>query len=424
MLDLELEAVSSLTNLKKLRVLYDLGVRPEHFKEPVFASAVEWAFEYVKADGWQTPPTPDSLVKMFPSIVLNEPKESVTWLAEELKKDYMKRNLQRAMLDLAGDLKSDPINAAKAVYNTAWRLSTNVQDRTHDSKFSETSGDRVNRYKQRELAAKEGAILGTPIGFEEIDRFTNGITDGELAVVAGYAKAGKTWVGLNAAARNAQAGKSVLFVTLELSIQDIEDRIDAILSEASYSALMAGTLSQEDKGKISDLYTKVSDLGEIYIEKLGTGDRTVSYICRRARDLDVDLVVIDQLSFMEDSDGNPVDGDWRLMNDVVSSLKVEISRPDARNLPCILMAQMNRGSIATRHGRGDMSTLAGTSGLERASDIVYGISQSRQEKLNSSATLEILGSRRTGIKGWVIRRQLETHTEMKVLREREEDADE
>ena len=213
-------------------------------------------------------------------------------------------------------------------------------------------------------------------------------------------------------------------MTLELSIQDIEDRIDAILSEASYSALMAGTLSQEDKGKISDLYTKVSDLGEIYIEKLGTGDRTVSYICRRARDLDVDLVVIDQLSFMEDSDGNPVDGDWRLMNDVVSSLKVEISRPDARNLPCILMAQMNRGSIATRHGRGDMSTLAGTSGLERASDIVYGISQSRQEKLNSSATLEILGSRRTGIKGWVIRRQLETHTEMKVLREREEDADE
>lgn len=82
---------------------------------------------------------------------------------------------------------------------------------------------------------------------------------------------------------------------------------------------------------------------------------------------------------------------------------------------------MNRASIGTRHGRGDMSTLASTSELERTADIVYGISKTRQEALHSKSTLEILGARRLDRKAWLITTELRERTEFSVVMEREDD---
>lgn len=419
-LDIENEAISSVTDVDKMRVMYDKGVRAEHFNDPVNASAMLWATEYFVNSGFRHAPTKQSILSEFPSLELKDPEESLTWICSEIKKRYLGGNLQGLVLDVADIMQEEPERAIALIQSKTWELSNNTDDRTSTSNIKKNIEARKVRMLEREEANKNNEIVGARTGFYEIDKHTGGLLDGELAAVAGFAKAGKTWIGLNVAVSASKAGKRAMFVTLELSIEEVEDRLDAMMSGVSYARLQSGALSKSEKADLDDYYEKIDEYGDILVEQPPVGKRTVPHVVRRARESGADVLIIDQMSFMENTKGEPII-ELQEYRNIVSDLKREISRRDERRIPCYLLAQMNRASIGTRHGRGDMSTLASTSELERTADIVYGISKTRQESLHSKSTLEILGARRLDRKAWLITTELRERTEFSVVMEREED---
>ena len=421
-LDIENEAISSVTDVDKMRVMYDKGVRAEHFNDPVNASAMMWATEYFVNSGFRHAPTKQSILSEFPSLELKVPEESLTWICSEMKKRYLSSGAGNAIVEASEIVHDDPERAVAFLQETMWRLSNNTDDRTSTSNIKNNVEARKVRMLEREEANRNNEIVGARTGFYEIDKHTGGLLDGELAAVAGFAKAGKTWIGLNVAVSASKAGKRAMFVTLELSIEEIEDRLDAMMSGVSYARLQSGALSKSEKSDLNDYYDKIDEYGDILVEQPPVGKRTVPHVVRRARESGADVLIIDQMSFMENTKGQPII-ELQEYRNIVSDLKREISRRDERRIPCYLLAQMNRASIGTRNGRGDMSTLASTSELERTADIVYGISKTRQEALHSKSTLEILGARRLDRKAWLITTELRERTEFSVVMEREDDED-
>ena len=419
-LDIENEAISGAVDVDKLRVMHDRGIRAEHFNDPVNASAMQWAMDYFIDSGFRHAPTKQSLLSEFPSLELKEPEESLVWICAEIKKRYMARGTENAIVEVSDIVHDNPERAVALLQERMWRISNNTDDRTSTSNIKSNVEARKVRMQEREEASRNNEIVGATTGFYEIDKHTGGLLDGELAAVAGFAKAGKTWIGLNVAVSAARAGKKAMFVTLELSIEEVEDRLDAMLSGVSYARLQSGALSKSEKADLDDYYNNIHEFGDILVEQPPVGKRTVPHVVRRARESGADVLIIDQMSFMENTKGEPII-ELQEYRNIVSDLKREIARRDERRIPCFLLAQMNRASIGTRHGRGDMSTLASTSELERTADIVYGISKTRQESLHSKSTLEILGARRLDRKAWLITTELRERTEFSVVKEREEE---
>lgn len=418
--DVEAEAISSTVDVDKMSVMYDSGIRPEHFIDPINAAVFAFSMDYYQSSGFSTSPSASVILSEFPTIIFGKTEESISWVCSEIKNRYLSGNVQELLLEVSKYVQDKPLDALRDLQNKAWILSSKTQDRTSTSNLKQSVEARKLRLQKRQEAAKNNEILGIRLGFEDIDKHTGGLRPGELASIAGFAKSGKTWIGLQIAKAAALRELKCLFITLELSIEEVEDRLDAMLSGVSYSRMQSGTLSKKERTILVESYDSIDKLGDIIIEQPEVGKRSAQAVVKRAREIGADVLVIDQMSFMESASGD-TSSELRAYRNVVSDLKREISRRDERLIPCFLLAQMNRESMSRRHGRGDMSTLASTSELERASDIVYGISKTRQEAINNVSTLEILGARRVDVKSWVIKTQLRDSTTFEVVRERDSD---
>jgi replicative DNA helicase len=85
--------------------------------------------------------------------------------------------------------------------------------------MNEFTDEAVEKYKSF------GQMQGLSTGFEKLDRLTMGLSPGELVMLAGKTSRGKTTLALNIANRVALAGKTVLFVTLEMTHAEITQRV-------------------------------------------------------------------------------------------------------------------------------------------------------------------------------------------------------
>lgn len=272
---------------------------------------------------------------------------------------------------------------------------------------------RRRRYEER--AAFDGDVAGVPIGLHEIDSHSFGILPGELALVAALSKTGKTFLLAHAAIAARRAGYTPYFASLELSVTDMEDRLDAVLSGLSYEKIQKGKLTDDEHKTLNEEQDKFSALGSTFVEKPPKNERTVPFLVNRAWDVGADFLVIDQLSFLESATQNNYrDGHIRV-GDIVNDLKLEISQDDTHAMPTLMAVQINReGSKADKL---KLQHLALTSSLEQIADAVYGLSQSEEMRANRSMQMEQLGFRRGASKSWLLAWELGNRTNIAVRQE-------
>lgn len=78
--------------------------------------------------------------------------------------------------------------------------------------------------------AKKGSIYRCSTGFDELDDLTGGLYRGELAVLSGRPSMGKTAVALHMALQAARAGRNTLYFSIEMSEEEVTERILSMLS--------------------------------------------------------------------------------------------------------------------------------------------------------------------------------------------------
>ena len=140
-----------------------------------------------------------------------------------------------------------------------------------------------------------------PTGFTDLDGMTGGMHEGELLILAARPSMGKTAFSSNIAEHVAiEQGRTVLFVSLEMSRLELAERMLCAHGRINGHKLRNGFISAGDRSKLVGASTKMST-APLFIDD--TPSRTMTEIAATARRLkrreNLALVVIDYLQLIE-----------------------------------------------------------------------------------------------------------------------------
>lgn len=409
-MDLEASTLALLTDNTAFRKAWGLGLKSELFETPLNRQAFLFAQEYWFTSGMEKPPTKEALHTEFPALSIdNDVDESIDWLVRKLKDRFIVNQLQVGITDVVTLLDSDIPGALKAMSDVSWAAMQTISPRTGRSDLSQNVTERRERYLARHEA--HSAVVGAPMGFPRVDEHTRGILPGEIALIAGFAKTGKTHQLIHSFIDARRAGYRPILFSLELSIADIEDRLDAHVSGVSYERAQRGQLHPDEMTRFLDGQDEFGSLGPSYVEKPPVGERTVPHLLGRARELGCDYVLIDQLSFIESRKQYRETKDK--INEIIVDLKTNISENEASMLAVLMAVQFNR-EMKKKLGAPGMENLALSSSLEQTVDIIYGLRQSKEMRANKSMVLDILGARRVEPLSWLLHWEFGDQTRIEV----------
>jgi replicative DNA helicase len=205
-------------------------------------------------------------------------------------------------------------------------------------------------------------------GFLELDGLLGGLRPGQLLIVAARPSVGKTSFALNVAENIAiDNGGKVLFASLEMSSEELGERLLSSQSGITCSKLRSGSLSGDDSGdlvaasaKIAKAALHVIDDASISVRKIGAHARRV----KRKHGLDV--LIIDYLQLIDPAD-HYVQREQQVST-MTRSLKV-LARELA--IPIVCLAQLNRQAEASgNNNRPKLSHLRESGAIEQDADVV------------------------------------------------------
>ena len=218
-----------------------------------------------------------------------------------------------------------------------------------------------------EVAKMEGGLTGLTTGFVSLDKYTSGLQKSDLIIVAARPSMGKTAFALNIAQQAALKGDaSVLIFSLEMSKEQLGQRLLSMEAKVEMQKLKTGNLEHADWDQIYEAIDKLST-AKIYIDD--TPGISVLEIKNKSRRLKaekgLDLIVIDYLQLMS------IEGRVESRQQEISALSRYLKQL-ARELDCpvIVLSQLSRAPEQRSDHRPVLSDLRESGSIEQDADIV------------------------------------------------------
>lgn len=211
----------------------------------------------------------------------------------------------------------------------------------------------------------DGGGRAISTGYPALDaRLSGGMRGGDLLVVAGRPKMGKTALALNVAT-NAAADYSVLVLSMEMPKSQIHDRNLASLGGIPLAHLMQPTeMTDQNWGSLTHATIKIQDLN-LYLDDQG-GLRLIDVRMKAKgvkRKRGLDFMVIDYLQLMEGDGDNrnaQIEGITRGLKTLAKELDIAI----------MLLSQLNRKLEERPDKRPKPSDLRDSGSIEQDADAV------------------------------------------------------
>lgn len=221
-----------------------------------------------------------------------------------------------------------------------------------------------------ELHKDKGKIRGVPTGFKDLDNILAGFQKSDLIVLAARPSMGKSALALNLAHNVAvESKKPVLVFSLEMSKEQLVDRMLARESGVDAWALRTGNLSDSDFEKIGQAMGTLSeapiyfdDSPSITVSELRTKAR------REAHSHELGLIIVDYLQLM--SGGARFGGDGNRVQEIS-----EISRglkgiARELNVPVLALSQLSRSVESRSPQIPQLADLRESGSIEQDADVV------------------------------------------------------
>lgn len=222
--------------------------------------------------------------------------------------------------------------------------------------------------RMEELHKDGGKLRGVRTGWRDLDNMTAGLQRSDLIILAARPAMGKTTLVTNLAYNvAAKENQAVLFFSLEMSKEQLVDRMLADASGVDAWNIRTGNLSDSDFEKISEAMGEMAE-APIYIDD--TPGLTVlemrTKARRQAHTQPLGLIIVDYLQLMQGSgrsDGNRV----QEVSEISRGLKL-IARE--LNVPVIALSQLSR-SVENRSPQiPQLADLRESGSIEQDADIV------------------------------------------------------
>lgn len=228
-------------------------------------------------------------------------------------------------------------------------------------------------------------VTGITSGFVDLDRFTGGWQRSDLVILAARPGMGKTALALNWVLNAVKSSKerTAAIFTLEMSKEQLMERLLSAEGRVDSSRLRKGDLGEEDQDRLMRAARSIDDLGLRLVidETPGISLMELRSRCRRfQRERGLDLVVIDYLQLMSGSAQAQKQGREREISEISMGLKAMAKE---LAVPVIALAQLNRGPDARPDKRPKISDLRESGSMEQDADQILFVYRDEYYNQNS-----------------------------------------
>ena len=217
------------------------------------------------------------------------------------------------------------------------------------------------------LYEEKNDVTGLTTGFRDLNKKINGLQRSDLLLIAARPAMGKTAFALNLVQNAALKGDaSVAVFSLEMSKEQLVQRMIASQSTVELKKIKTGTLADNDWPRITDGMAILSG-AKIHIDD--TPSIKISELRSKCRKLKIekglDLVLIDYLQLMEGEGQN--ESRQQEIAKISRSLKILAKELDC---PVVALSQLSRAPEQRADHRPMLSDLRESGSIEQDADIV------------------------------------------------------
>ncbi len=216
-----------------------------------------------------------------------------------------------------------------------------------------------------ENSQKEDILTGVTTGFTDLNNRTGGLQNSDLILIAARPAMGKTAFCLNLAKAASLSGVTTAVFSLEMSSEQLGNRLLAMESGVSASRLRLGDIGLDEWGFVINASESlvgakllIDDTGSINIAELRSK-------CRKAKlEHNLGLVIIDYLQLMT---GRGKENRQQEISEISRSLKLLAKE---LNIPVVALSQLSRAVESRADHHPMLSDLRESGAIEQDADIV------------------------------------------------------
>jgi replicative DNA helicase len=292
------------------------------------------------------------------SITYEPVSQDPAYSAKQIRRQSINRKLiERAqkIIEIAKSGTDDALDAAQQLI-----AGLEYSDDGRAVGIADTLNDAIERYEARKTS---GGITGEKYGMDDLDYYTSGMQPGDLIIIAGRPSMGKSAFAHQVALNT---GVPSVVYSLEMSKEQVTDRLISSRGGVNSQRLRTGQLSDKDWQRIVTVADKLSD-SKIYIDD--SPNINPAEISRRTRHLKRDKGVrvccVDYLQLLTPTENKPRH-DLEIA-DITRRLKLMARELE---MPVVLLSQLNRGLEQRENKRPRLSDLRDSGAVEQDADVV------------------------------------------------------
>jgi replicative DNA helicase len=287
-----------------------------------------------------------------------------------------------------------------------------IQQQRRSQEFQSIRQVLVRNFEYLDMLQREQGVTGVASGFEGIDQKTGGFQPANLIVLAARPGVGKTSLALNIAQNVAVEGKApVAIFSLEMSAQELGERMMCSAARVSSHKVRTGTLSGDDYAKLVHAAGEL-EKAEIYIDdSAGLNMFELRAKARRlASKVPLSLLIVDYLQLMV--------GDSRSENRqqevaAISRSMKQLARE--LNVPVIAVSQLNRAPEARADREPQLADLRESGAIEQDADMVMFIYEDPSDPSSKGVIKLKIAKHRNGPTGTVRLGFVRDYTKFRTL---------
>lgn len=227
----------------------------------------------------------------------------------------------------------------------------------------------LNYFKRIEsLYAQEVVSFGVPTGFDDLDQMLGGFQRSDLLIVAGRPGMGKTSWLLSTALNAARKGARVAIFSLEMSSEQIVQRLVSSETGISTHRLRLGQLDDREWTLFVEATDKLSPLRIFIDDTPALSPLQLRTKCRRLySEHGLDLVMVDYMQLMTAGTGRGNENRVQEISFISRHMK-QLARE--LNVPVLSAAQLSRAVEQRQDKRPQLSDLRESGSIEQDADVV------------------------------------------------------
>ncbi len=217
-----------------------------------------------------------------------------------------------------------------------------------------------------ELHREKGKLRGISTGYVDLDGLLGGLQKSDLVVLAARPSMGKTSLALDIMRHVAvDLKKPVGIFSLEMSKDQLVDRLLSAQSEVNLWKIRTGHLNDEDFAQIGEAMGLLSEAPLYIDDAAGSNIMEVRTKARRLQaEADLSLIVVDYLQLME---GRNQENRVQEVSEISRSLKL-LARE--LNVPVLALSQLSRGVENRPDKVPQLADLRESGSIEQDADVV------------------------------------------------------